>query len=179
MYDKNRYRKRFFPFLIAAGDIVLCFYSFLLARSIVFEGRFPDDYLYEVLFSGVSVVWLLVCLKFNFYELPRILLLHKIISKNIYLIFIYIFIVAGSLFIVSTHEFSKAFLGFSLLFFSFLQILWRIFIVLFLKSYRKKGYNSRRVLIVGVNNQNMTNLVQKVYLNPGYGYKIFGLVYRY
>jgi len=172
---RYRYKKSFLPFLIALGDIILCFLSFLLARFIVFEGSFPDANLYEMLFWGVSVTWLLLCLRFDFYNFPRILFIHKIVSKNIYIIFFYIFIVAGSLFIVSTAEFSKAFLGIALLFFSFSQILWRVFVIVFLRFYRKKGHNLRKVLIVGVNNENMSNLIEKVYLNPEYGYKISGL----
>jgi putative colanic acid biosynthesis UDP-glucose lipid carrier transferase len=43
-----------------------------------------------------------------------------------------------------------------------------------IKGYRRKGYNYRTVLLIGYND-NLQNLIDKVYLNPNYGFKVAGI----
>ena len=44
-----------------------------------------------------------------------------------------------------------------------------------LNIYRKKGHNYSRILLVGLN-KNILSLIDQVYLNPKYGFRIAGLL---
>ena len=167
-------KSKFVPLIFSFVDIVLLMISYALAKQLVFEGISPDILFYNSLIIGWSILWVVICLKFDLYELPRIFFTHKIVSKNLYGLITFCFLSGGFIFFITDYKFSRLFFVFVVLFFSFLVLLWRIFSIYILKKYRRKGYNSNRVLLVGLN-KNISTLIEEIYLNRNYGFQIAGL----
>lgn len=167
-------KSKFVPLIFSLVDIVLLLISYILAKQLVFEGVAPDILFYNSLIIGWAILWIVICLKFDLYELPRIFFTHKIVSKNVYGLITFCFLSGGFIFFITDYKFSRPFFAFVVLFFSFLVILWRIFSIYILKKYRRKGYNYNRVLLVGLN-KNISTLIEDIYLNHNYGFQIAGL----
>ncbi|MHB0755249.1 undecaprenyl-phosphate glucose phosphotransferase [Polaribacter sp. M15] len=167
-------KSKFIPLLFSLVDMVLLMLSFFMAKYFVFEGKTPDLIYYNSLIIAGVVFWVGLSLKFNLYEIPRILYLHKVLSKNIYTILTFTFLSSGIIFFITDYKFSRLFFGYAILIFSVLLLLWRFISFSLIKSYRRKGANANRILLVGLN-QNILTLIDKVYLNANYGFQIAGL----
>lgn len=162
------------PLLSSLVDVVLLLLSFVFARNQVFDGTVPDFIFYNGLIIGWVILWIGICLKFNIYDIPRILFVHKVLSRNLYAIITFVFLSGGLIFFSTDYKFSREFFGWSISLFTLLILVWRIVSVFLLKSYRRKGFNYNKILLVGIN-ENISSLIEKVYLNPNYGFKIEGL----
>ena len=155
-------------------DAFLLVLSFFIAKSWVFEESIPDVFFYNSLVAGCIFLWTILCFKLNLYELPRIIFLHKIISKNLYVLFVFTLLSGGLIFFVTDYKFSRFFFGVFILVFAISILLWRMGFIYLLKKYRRRGFNDSKIVLVGVN-QNIVNLVDRVYLNPNYGFQIKAL----
>lgn len=170
--QKGKYK---IPLLLTAlGDVLLLMGAFLLAKFIVFDGKSPDILFYSLLIFMECVLWIVLSLKFNLYEVPRIIFTHKILSNNIYVLFVFLILSGGLLFFATDYKFSRTYFLITMLFFFVFMIVWRLILVYLLLSYRKRGYNKSRILLVGIN-KNISTLIDKIYLKPKYGFQIAGL----
>lgn len=167
-------KSKFIPVLFSLVDMVLLMLSFFLAKYIVFQGQTPDLIYYNSLIIGGVLMWIGLSLKFDLYEIPRILYLHKVLSRNVYTIVTFIFLSGGFIFFITDYKFSRLFFGYAILIFSIVLLLWRFFSFSLVKLYRRKGYNSSKIVLVGLN-ENILRLIDKLYLNPNYGFQIAGL----
>jgi undecaprenyl-phosphate galactose phosphotransferase/putative colanic acid biosynthesis UDP-glucose lipid carrier transferase len=167
-------KSKFIPFISALVDVNLLLISFFLAKNLLFSGVSPDVIFYNGLILGWIVLWIGISLKFNLYEIPRIFFTHKILSKNLYAIVVFAFLSGGLIFLISNHQFSRLFFTYAILLFTVFIIIWRFVSIYFLKIYRKKGFNHSKVLLVGIN-ENISTLIDKIYLNRNYGFEISGL----
>jgi undecaprenyl-phosphate galactose phosphotransferase/putative colanic acid biosynthesis UDP-glucose lipid carrier transferase len=167
-------KSKFIPVLFSFVDVLLLFSSFLLAKYLVFHGAIPNVLFYNSLIIGWAVLWVAICLKFDLYEIPRILFTYKILGKNVYAIFTFIFLSAGFIFFVTDYKFSRLFFAYSILFFSLFLLSWRLISATLVKSFRKKGHNTSTILLVGMN-KNILTLLDEIYLKPKFGFKIAGL----
>ena len=155
-------------------DAFLLVISFFMAKGWVFEQSIPDIGFYNVLVVGCILLWAVICFKRNLYELPRIIFIHKIISKNLYVLFVFTLLSGGLIFFTTDYKFSRLFFGVFVLVFAISILLWRMVFIYFLKKHRRKGFDDSKIVLVGVN-QNIVNLVDRVYLNSNYGFQITGL----
>jgi putative colanic acid biosynthesis UDP-glucose lipid carrier transferase len=155
-------------------DAFLLVTSFFIAKEWVFEQSIPDIGFYNVLVAGCILLWAIICFKRNLYELPRIIFIHKIISENLYVLFVFTLLSGGLIFFTTDYKFSRLFFGVFVLVFAISILLWRIVFIYFLKKHRRRGLDGSKIVLVGVN-QNIVNLVDRVYLNPNYGFQIIGL----
>lgn len=171
---KLKGNSKFTPLLFSFVDIILLAVSFLLAKDLVFEGQIPHLIFYTSIIIGWCILWVGISLKFNLYEIPRILFIHKVLSENLYAIITFTFLSAGLLFFSTDYKFSRLFFAYAILLFSLFVLVWRFFSFYMVKVYRKKGFNARRILLVGMN-KNIATLIEKIYLNPNYGFQIAGL----
>lgn len=162
------------PLFSALVDLILLLFSFLIAKEIAFEGLTPNIIFYNGLTLAWMLLWLVISLKLNLYELPRILQIHKILSRNLYALSVFTFLSGGLIFFTTTYKFSRLFLGTSILVFAMSIFLWRILTTYVLKKLRKRGYNGNKIVLVGINPA-VLNLIDQVYLNPNYGFQIEGL----
>ncbi|PQJ81103.1 undecaprenyl-phosphate glucose phosphotransferase [Polaribacter glomeratus] len=167
-------KSKFILLLFSVVDILLLIASFLLAKHLVFEGKIPHFVYYSSLILGWCIFWVLICLKYDLYEIPRILFSYKVLAKNVYALITFTFLSAGAIFFLTDYKFSRLFFTYSMLFFSFFVLLWRLFAFAKVKSYRKTGHSPSRILLVGMN-ENIATLINKIYLNPKYGFQIVGL----
>ena len=167
-------KSKFVPLIFSLVDILLLIISYSLAKQVVFQGPSPDLIFYNSLIVGWAILWVGICLKFDLYELPRIFFTHKVVSKNLYALVIFIFLSGGLIFLIADYKFSRLFFGYAVLFFALFVVLWRIGAIFMLKRYRRKGYNSNRVVLVGMN-KNIATLMHHIYLNRNYGFQISGL----
>lgn len=170
---KKGYTK-FVPLIFAIVDTFLLVVSFFIANYFEFQGKFPNLFYYSFLIIVCVVTWILISLKHNLYEIPRVFYIDKIVSKNVLVLFLYNILIAGVIFYVTSYKFSRAYLILSLLIFSIFIILWRILAFSRVYAYRKRGYNSKRIVLVGLN-RNMSKLINRIYLNPKYAFNILGL----
>ncbi len=162
-------------FLFAAiVDVFLLIISFFFARVWVFEESIPDTVFYNGLAAGSVFLWIVICFKLNLYEQPRIVFIHKIIAKNIYVLFVFTLLSGGLIFFTTDYKFSRLFFGVFILIYALSILLWRMVFIYFLKKYRRRGFDDSKIVLVGVN-QNIVNLVDRVYLNPNYGFQITAL----
>lgn len=171
---KIRFNSKSTSVLFSIVDILLLVISFFLAKFLVFDGNIPHVIFYSSLILGWAILWIGISLKFNLYELRRILFMHKVLSLNFYAILVFTFLSAGILFLSTEFKFSRLFFGFSILFFGIFILAWRFIAFSIVKSYRIKGRNSRRIILVGLN-KNIHVLINKIYLNPKHGFKIAAL----
>ena len=167
-------KTKFIPFISSLVDVNLLLLSFFIAKHLIFEGITPDIIFYNGLIVGWSALWIGISLKFDLYEVPRILFIHKVLSKNLYAIITFTFLSGGLIFLSTDYKFSRVFFGYAILFFSMFIMIWRVVSYYHLKKYRKRGYNYSRIVLVGMN-KNISTLIDKIYLRPHYGYKISAL----
>lgn len=167
-------KSKFIPLVFSIVDIILVILTFFIAECIVFNGEIPHLVFYNILIIGWSILWVVVCLKFDLYEIPRILFIHKVLSKNLYGLVSFIFVAAGLIFLITDYKFSRFFFSISIIIFCAFILLWRFFSFWLVKTYRRKGYNYTKIILVGLN-ENILNLIDKVYLNRNYGFQIVGL----
>lgn len=161
-------------FLFVITDVILLISSFLVSKYLILDTASPNLIYYNTFFFYWSAVWVIISLKFDLYEIPRILYIHKIISKNLYGVFTFSFISLALIFFVFEYKLSRLFFATLMLSFLTLLLLWRFFCFSMIKKYRKKGHNSSKIVLVGIN-KNILKLINKVYLNRNFGFKIEGL----
>tara|TARA_R110002167_G_scaffold25703_2_gene88963 strand:- start:3150 stop:4541 length:1392 start_codon:yes stop_codon:yes gene_type:complete len=167
-------KTKFIPLLFASVDVLILMLSYVLAKYMVFDGQIPNLIFYNSLILGWAVLWIAICLKFDLFEIPRILFTYKILAKNVYALLTFIFLSAGFIFFITDYKFSRLFFGYSILFFSLFLLLWRFVSFSLVKTARKKGYNSNKILLVGMN-KNIATLINEIYLKPKFGFQIAGL----
>ncbi|NLP58833.1 undecaprenyl-phosphate glucose phosphotransferase [Lutibacter sp. B1] len=166
-------KTKFIPLIDFTVDILLLFLSFFIASCIRFGGIIPDNLFYYSLFLGWVILWIIIVLKFNLYEIPRIIYIHKVVSKNLKALLTFAFLSAALIYLITDYKFSRVFFVIAIVDFTVLVLLWRVFMVKFFKNYRHRGYNFRKIVLVGYN-ENMEKLFDKVFLNPDFGYQIEG-----
>ena len=167
-------KSKFTPLLFSVIDIVLLTSSFFLANLVVFDGNSPNIMFYSSSGLVVCFIWVIVSLKFNLYETPRIIFTYKVLSENIYALFNFGLLIGGILFFSTSTNFSPLFLTYVIFFFSVGLLFWRFLAMYIIKTYRRQGNNYRSILLVGLN-KNIATLIDEIYLKPKYGYKIAGL----
>lgn len=167
-------KSKYIPLLSSVVDAVLMVLAFIVAKQYVFEALVPEEFFYRIVGFGSAFLWVIIAVKMQLYELPRILFIHKILSRNVLAIAVYTFLSGGLIFFITDHKYSRTFFGATIISFLGFVLLWRIIAIFFLKRYRRSGHNYREILFVGYN-ENLRSLIDKVYLNPNYGFKITGL----
>jgi len=167
-------KSKYAPVLASFVDVLLLIIAFLLAKQYVFEGVVPEKSFYSMAGFGCVSLWVVIALKMDLYVLPRIVFIHKILSRNVLAIAIYTFLSGGLIFFITDYKYSRFFFLTTIFTFLGFLILWRIVSISLIKRYRRRGYNYRTILLIGYND-NLQNLIDKVYLNPNYGFKVAGV----
>lgn len=157
------------PFILFTIDIILLLVSFYLTSYIVF-GAFNPNIFYYSLLGGWIVIWMLIVLKYNLYETPKILYIDKVLSKNINALIIFIVCSAAAIYFFTSYKFSRTFFFLALFFYSSFSLVNRALFLYVLKRQRVNRSKSG-VLIIGMN-KNVEKLISRVYTRPQYGYKI-------
>lgn len=153
-------------------DLLLLAFAFFISNYIKFGVLSPKDSFYYTLFLIWETIWVLLVLKFNLYEIPRILYIDKLISKNAQALIAFVFLSATVVFFSTNYKFSRIFFITTLLLFSAFVLIWRALFLFFFKKYRaKKRYRFTELVFIGFNNH-IKRFIKTVYLDPKYGYEI-------
>ena len=168
-------KSKVIPIISFTVDLILLSLAFFISSYIKFGVLIPEDPFYYTLFLFWEGIWVLLVLKFNLYEIPRILYIDKLLSKNAKALITFVFLSATAIFFSTNYKFSRVFFIITLLFFSSFVLLWRSLFLFYFKKYRSKNKdNSTNLVLIGYNTH-IKRVVNKVYLDPKYGYNIKGV----
>ena len=111
-------KSKFIPLLFSLVDIILLLSAFFLAKYLILDKLSMNTLFYSnfnTLFNnslilGWSLLWIGISLKFDLYEMPRILFVHKIVAENVYALFTFMFLSCGLIFLITDYSFRGHFL---------------------------------------------------------------------
>jgi undecaprenyl-phosphate galactose phosphotransferase/putative colanic acid biosynthesis UDP-glucose lipid carrier transferase len=165
-------KSKIYPVVAFSVDLILLSVSFFIASFMRFKIMIPHDNFYFILFFGWEFLWILLVLKFNLYEIPKILYLDKLLSKNLEALIVFIFLSAALIFFITDYKFSRLFFASTVLIFTFLIIVWRALSLFYIKRRREiDNSDFTELVLIGINNH-ITKFIRAVYTSPKYGYKI-------
>ncbi len=160
--------------LIGIGDL------FILNLLFFFIYNFLDPFYTQVMVSKMREIILLFnfCYFFALYFVPMrlhlaVVFLDKIVQRSFSFVTIFIFLFAICLLFLNVGDKLATFITLyyltSLLIFS----LWRVLVRIMVKHYRRKGYNSKDIIIVGAGKNGM-ELYQVIKTDLSYGFRVHG-----
>lgn len=172
--ELNKKHGYLIQWLIGVGDLIVLNLLFFL----VYYGL---DRLYTVALSDSlrEVVLLLnFCYFFSLYFVPlqlhmSIVFIDKIVQRAFLLVTILIFLFATCLIFLNIGDVLATFLLVYYLSTSILFSLWRVLVRVTLKTYRRKGYNFKKVIIVGAGKNGM-ELYRVMKDDLSYGFNVMG-----
>lgn len=172
--ELNKKHGYLIQWLIGVGDLIVLNLLFFL----VYYGL---DRLYTVALSDSlrEVVLLLnFCYFFSLYFVPlqlhmSIVFIDKIVQRAFLLVTILIFLFATCLIFLNIGDVLATFLLVYYLSTSVLFSLWRVLVRVTLKTYRRKGYNFKKVIIVGAGKNGM-ELYRVMKDDLSYGFNVMG-----
>lgn len=169
----TRYSK-FTRTIYLTGDILLLNACFLIAYYIKFGHiALRSDLLYVTLIVFFNITWVTAAFITKLYDIQRIDDNGKIIVNTIKIILLHALLLAAFIVFRKAHYYSRAQLLMTYAMLTFSILIWRLGTVFFFKYYRIKGYNFRKVIILGCGQtaQNMRNFFRR---NPQHGYLFLG-----
>jgi len=158
------------------GDLLLLSFTFFIASFIKFGNIIPPDNFYFLLFFGWEICWILLVIKFNLYEIPRILYLDKMLSKNLQALVVFVVLSGASIFFITDYKISRLFFFTSVTLFSFISLVFRALALFYVKRRRQTDRSDfTELALIGVN-RHVSMFIRAVYSNPRYGYNIAGIL---
>ncbi|MBL7073645.1 undecaprenyl-phosphate glucose phosphotransferase [candidate division KSB1 bacterium] len=161
-----------FSALFIAFDFLILNLAFLLAYQIRFLGRsIIVDQIYFQLLLVSNLTWLIGISAFSLYgerRTERLFAEIYPVLKTIFVVFVLIF---SFITLYKAHYYSRLFLGYFLILITVLLILSRVTTWAVFRWLRKRGRNTRNLLIVGAGRagEKLLDLIED---NPGYGYRM-------
>ena len=155
------------------GDVLIINSVFLFSCYFFLNGF--DNYFtnqYSKLQVVVNISWIISILILKAYKLYRVQTIITIINSTLRLLVLYFIIIEALDGVLTSIHHSGEFVYYFYAISGILIIIWRIAATLFLRTLRKKGYNFRRVIVVGMNSatKDMVNFFQT---HPEFGYKLY------
>ena len=137
-------------FLLSLGDLCHLNLSFFLSYHYKFDNfQLSDNYVFLLLIFNLS--WVVIANFLGLYTIDRLFKL-EVIIKNIFVsIFSHLLVITAFLFLIKGSIFSRQHLAYTFILIVILLPVWRVFTLFLLKKYRKLGYNSTNIVIVGEN----------------------------
>ncbi|EJF10553.1 undecaprenyl-phosphate glucose phosphotransferase [Pontibacter sp. BAB1700] len=119
------------------------------------------------------IAWFVCTSLLGIYKFYRVTRLLQIVVNVLKVTLLYLILIEAILNILDTSEFSRSFLLHHYLALAILVILWRIIVITSLRVYRKKGYNYRKVIIIGYTAPGKE--LRRFFKNhPEHGYRFLG-----
>ena len=143
-------KSKYTPLIALSVDVLLLLNTFFISTYFRFDGIVPNTKFYSILIGLWILVWVFISLKYNLFEIPRIIQIQNLISKNIEALFVFTFVSSSLLFFITDYKFSRLFFIMATFIFSTFILLWRIIWISLIKYYRQKGYNYRKIVLVGL-----------------------------
>ena len=171
---RNNKQEYIIQWLIGIGDLVILNFIFFCIYSLL-------DPLYTItMVPKMREIILLLnfCYFFSLYFVPMklhmsVVFLDKIVQRSFYFVTVYVVLFAICLTFLNVGNDLATFLVLyylaSLLIFS----LWRVSVRVIVKSYRRKGYNAKNIIIVGAGKNGM-ELYHVLKTDLAYGFNVLG-----
>ncbi len=158
-------------------DIVLLNISFLIAIFISFDrlSKVSSDRKFAMLLVAVNLIWFLVTSVTNYYKSDKerrsgyeqiVFRFIKVLAFQVLLTFTYLFLIKG-------YQFSRAQLAYTYIFFTVMDLAWRIGFETYLKRYRARGGNYRRIIVIGTTPASL-QFVKEIQEHGEFGYRFMG-----
>ncbi len=151
-------------------DIILLFLSFIIIKNFLPKEQVLDS----TSIISLVLLWIAISLKYNLLDIPRVIYIDKIISKNLHAILVFTLLSTTVIYFIFKLNFQRTYFVFTILLFAMFLIIWRLLLLKYVKKYRELGYNFKTIVFVGYN-INIQMVIDKIEFNPDYGYKIRGL----
>jgi putative colanic acid biosynthesis UDP-glucose lipid carrier transferase len=166
---------RFLKLIHFIGDISLLNIAFLIAYasndSLKDFSEFNDHYVF--LYIAFNLVWLLIILILNLYNISRNTSIENVLWNVVKSICLHALIIFTFIASIKGYYYSRTHLLTTYLIFSTCIFLWRIIFSIALYYYRKKGANWRNVVIIGAGA--VGNDIYNYFISdPAHGYRFLG-----
>lgn len=170
----NKKHDYLIPWLIGVGDLIVLnalFFAVYYGLGNIYTETITDHLRQIVLLMNF-------CYMFSLYFVPiqlhlSVVYIDKIVQRAILLITCFIFLFATCLIFLNVGDLLATFL---VVFYVVLVVffsVWRVFVRVILKMYRRKGYNFKKVIIIGAGKNGM-ELYKVMKDDLGYGFQIMG-----
>jgi putative colanic acid biosynthesis UDP-glucose lipid carrier transferase len=160
--------------LIGTGDLAVLNFVFFLVRNIL------DPFYTAAMLPKIREIILLLnfCYFFAIYFVPMqlhysVVFLDKIVQRSFTLVSFLLFLFAVCLIFLNIGNDLATML--IMYYFALLLIfsLWRVLVRIFVKTYRRKGYNAKNIIIAGAG-KNGLELYNVINRDLGYGFNVMG-----
>ena len=158
-----------------SGDLFLINISFLIAYFIKFDHLdILNDDKYLLLLFAYNMAWFIAAYVLKSYDIYRVARYENIISSLFKLFILQSLILMAFWVMIKAFYYSREHIMWTCIFLYPLVSTWRIGLIFSLNQYRKKGFNFRRIIIVG-SGEIAFDLKQVIERNTQFGYKIIGV----
>jgi putative colanic acid biosysnthesis UDP-glucose lipid carrier transferase len=170
-----RIGERKFWLFFSLGDLFHLNLSFFLAYFVKFESFHPTEkYIFLLLILNMS--WLMLTSFFKLTDFKRVSNIEDIVSCLFKAFFTLVLFVTAILFLLKANTFSRQQLLYSFVIGFFFILCWRLFAIFLIKKYRKTGYNTKNVVVVGSGKRAM-HLHNFFNTNSPHGYNLLAIFY--
>ncbi|MBC5992114.1 undecaprenyl-phosphate glucose phosphotransferase [Pontibacter cellulosilyticus] len=165
---------KYIKLIHSAGDFIALTVSLFVAMAITAKSTnisYPHPTI-SSLFLLVSI-WFLCTLLLKFYKYYRVARTKTILLDALKAVLLYVVLLEAILNLTQITKFNRDFLIYHYLAFGVLVLTWRIIVTYTIRYLRSKGYNSKKVIIIGYSK---IGVELKTFFNshPEYAYKFEG-----
>lgn len=162
--------------IIRLGDLLVINVSLILLSKLLFADdtftQFINNLRFGETFLLINLVYFIVASIIPIHLSSNIIFFDKIVHRSFSFISLYFILLTTAMLLLGVEkirwiDWSVYYLGLSVTY-----ILWHIVVRMILKWYRSKGYNYKRIVIIGSGNKAMN--VYDELKSSDYGYKILG-----
>ncbi|WP_242927115.1 undecaprenyl-phosphate glucose phosphotransferase [Pontibacter vulgaris] len=158
----------------AIGDAAAIVLSSLAAYGLVkgevstfFTARYLELLLYSLL------AWFACSSLLGTYKFYRVTTILRVFINALKVVLLYILLIEATLNVIDSNQIPRKYLLLQYSLLICLVLIWRLTVIVSLRYYRRKGYNYRKVIIVGYNNA-AKDLKHFFKLHPEHGYRFLG-----
>lgn len=144
--------------------------SYVLYQG-TFSGLLTSGYL-KLLYFAIPA-WVICTTLIRAYQLTRVTSMFLIILGVLKVVLLYVLLIEATLNLLVIDLFPKDFRLIHYMLLSLLVMFWRLLVITTINIFRKKGYNSRKVIIAGYG-ESGKELEQFFQDHPEYGYRFLG-----
>ncbi|TXK44898.1 undecaprenyl-phosphate glucose phosphotransferase [Pontibacter qinzhouensis] len=157
----------------AFGDLVAVTGSVISTFMLYFGSLDSFKTPYKDFLFYSSIGWFICAALLGIYKNYRVARTIRVIVNAIKVIFLYILLIEATLNVTNIQNISRDYLSNHYILLGTSVIIWRLLVIYALKYWRRKGYNFRKVIIVGYGN---TGLELRRYFSqhPEHGYRFIG-----
>lgn len=181
MKSQNEQLNRiFFPIdaIIVALSYILAWYIIIYQRHNLTIGVLPVNVYFAALIVIIPLYSILYTI-FGLYRVNRTFGIFTEFTRILEANILGLLIINTILFVGSKNPYFSNFSRVMMFTFGIINVLTeflsRNFVRLFLRVFRKRGFNQKHILLVGYSDAAF-KFIDKIYKNPGWGYHIFGIV---